>query len=59
MDNYIERLKQIREEKKLSLREVARQLHMSEQCLLMIELGEIVPTGKQIEEIMEFVVNEI
>ena len=59
MNQYIERLKQIRVEKKLSLDEVAERVGMSGQCLAMIELGEIVPTERQLEAITEFVIDEV
>jgi len=57
MDKYIERFKQIREEKKLSLDEVAERVGVPGQCLAMIEIGEIIPTERQLEAIMEFVID--
>ena len=59
MHDYVKRLKQIREEKKMSVSEVAERLGFSEQYLIMVELEEIIPTEKQVEKIMEFVINEI
>ena len=58
MDDYIKRLKQIQEEKSISVAQTAELLGFSEQFLIMLELGEIIPTEKQFEKIMEFVVNE-
>ena len=57
--SYIERLKQIREEKALSYADIAEALTISEQCLVMIEIGELVPTTAQQEAIMEFVINQV
>jgi len=58
MDDYIKRLKQIQEEKNISVAQTAELLGFSEQFLIMLELGEVIPTEKQLERIMEFVVNE-
>ncbi len=59
MNKWVERLKQIREEKELALAYVAERLEMAEQLIAMIELGEVVPSDEQIEAIMEFVIDEM
>ncbi len=59
MQEYIQRLKQIREEKKMSMAEVAVRLGFSEQYLIMVELNEVIPSEKHLEKIAEFVINEI
>jgi len=58
-NSYIDRLRQIRHEKNLSLDYVSQKLGLSEQFIVMIELGEIVPTKKQLESIIEFVIDEV
>jgi transcriptional regulator with XRE-family HTH domain len=57
--SYIERLRQLREEKKLSLKEVAKTLDIPERLLLMIELGELIPTETQMESIIEYVIDQV
>ena len=55
----IERIKQIRTERSLTIRDVADKLGMAEQYLVMIELGEIVPTEEERELIEEYVIDSL
>ena len=59
MHDYVRRLKQIQEEKQISVAQTAELLGFSEQFLTMVELGEIIPTKKQLEKIIEFIINEV
>ena len=59
MNDYIKRLKQIQEEKNISVAQTAELLGFSEQFLIMLELGEIIPTKEQLDKIMEFVVEQV
>jgi len=57
--NYIEKMVQLRHEKGLTQAELADKLDFSEQMIIMLELGEIVPNAAQLEKIMEFVIGGI
>lgn len=59
MQDYIQRLKQLREEKKWTITDVAGKLQIPEQYLAMIELGELVPSDEQYDAITEFVLDSI
>ncbi len=55
----LDKLKQIREEKGLSHKELAEILDIPEGMLIMIELGELIPTEKVMEKIEEFIIDSI
>lgn len=59
MEEYVERMVQIREETKMSIAECAEKLQIDERLLVMIELGEMVPTKKQQEAIAAFVLDHV
>ena len=59
MDDYIRRLRQIREESGLTLEKVSDELGMSEGLLTLVELGEVLPTEKQLGKIAEFVIDQL
>jgi len=59
VDDYLERLTQIRDELNMSLEACADKLNMSENFLRMIELGEMTPTENMKAAIMEFILDHI
>jgi transcriptional regulator with XRE-family HTH domain len=59
MDDFAQKLRQIRHEKDLSLEDCSKDLKIPVQMLAMIELGEIIPTAKQAEAIMEYILKQI
>lgn len=59
MHDFIERLRQIREEKNLSLEDCAEKLGLTAQFLAMIEIGEVIPTNEQQEAIIEYILDQI
>jgi cytoskeletal protein RodZ len=59
MDDFAQKLRQIRLEKDLSLEDCGKDLKIPVQMLAMIELGEIIPTEKQAEAIMEYILKQI
>jgi transcriptional regulator with XRE-family HTH domain len=59
MHEYVEKLGQIKDEKKLTIQQLAQSLDMAEQYVAMILLGEIVPRETDLERISEFVLENI
>ncbi|MFC1809791.1 helix-turn-helix domain-containing protein [Candidatus Omnitrophota bacterium] len=59
MDDYIKKLRQIREERNISLDQCADELGIAAQILTMIELGEVIPTEPQKELIMQYILDQI
>ena len=59
MHEYIEKLNQLKDEKKKSVEDVAKEMDMSPQFLALVLLGEVVPTHTDIEKIAEYVLSEI
>jgi len=59
LEKIIKQLQQIREEKKITRAVLAEAFGMNEQLLVLIELGEIVPSPKQREAMEEYVLDQI
>jgi transcriptional regulator with XRE-family HTH domain len=59
MEDYVERLRQIKEEKKLTIAEIAAKLDMPEQYVALIVLGEMVPRPADLDKISEYVLEHI
>jgi transcriptional regulator with XRE-family HTH domain len=59
MREYVDKLRQIKEEKGLTIADIAAQLNMAEQYVAMIMLGELVPRTDDLERIMDFVLDNV
>lgn len=59
MHEYVEKLRQLQEEKKLTIQSIAQSLNMPEQYVALIVLGELIPREQDIERITEFVLENL
>jgi transcriptional regulator with XRE-family HTH domain len=59
MHEYVEKLNQIKDEKKKSVKDIATELGMNPQLLALILLGEVIPAESDIERIAEYVIAQI
>jgi len=59
MIEYVDKLRQIKEEKGLTIADIAEALKMPDQYAAMIILGELVPRSEDLEKIADFVLDQV
>ncbi len=59
MHEYVEKLIQVKDEKKKSIDDIAKDLEMEPQFLALVLLGEVVPTDADIEKISDYVLDSL